>query len=587
MRTYIYHNLPRLAQLQALTRYTSCLTPTVLTRNRKTQYCLLEPVVAQRRLLFLSTAAANVSQDHIVRCPLPDLDIPTNVPFHQFIFDKCDAFKDNVAVEDFLTGKQYTYAQLKEKSIKVASGLHKLGYGKGDVLLLSSPNNVDVTVLMLACAANGMWFSSANPNFIARELAIQLNHSGAVVLVAASALTATAKEALTNTEFPNRVKDLFVFGEAPGFQPFQKLLDDDGSSFPDVEINPLEDVYLLPYSSGTTGLPKGVMLTHRNCLANCMQVITSIPVSPDDRCLGLLPLYHIFGMVVVQFSVLLGGARISYLPKFDPEIFLKCIQDRKITFAHLVPPLVVFLAKHPLVSNYDLTSLKQIVCGAAPLGIDISNEFLKRFSHGIKLNQGYGLTETGPVLNFDFTNTLGSVGPVVPNTEGKIVDVETKRTLGPEERGEYCVRGPQVMKGYFKNQKATDEMIEPDGWLHTGDIGYYNKDGICYIEERLKELIKYKGSQVAPAELEALLLGHPSIQDAAVIGVPDEAAGELPKAFIVKKPGSNVSEAEIIQFIEGRVTHTKRLRGGVQFIDEVPKNPSGKILRRVLRAKYL
>ncbi|CAG5134861.1 unnamed protein product, partial [Candidula unifasciata] len=548
MNISIYHKLPRLVQWQ---RCSPCLTSVVSLRSHKPQYCHHSATFAQgRHLCFSRVAASNVSQDNIVRSPLPNLDIPTNVPFHQFIFDKCDQFKNKLAVEDFLTGKQYTYAQLKEKSIRVASGLHRLGYGKGDILLSISPNTVDVTVLMLACAANGMWYSSANPTFTAGELAMQLNHCGAVILVAASGLTATATEALANTEFPNQVKDLFVFGEAPGFQPFQKLLDDDGSLFPEVKINPLEDVYILPYSSGTTGLPKGVMLTHYNCLADCMQIINSAPVTPEDRCLGLLPLYHIYGMIVVQFTVLLGGATISYLPKFEPEIFLRCLQERKITFAHLVPPIIVFLAKHPLVSKYDLTSLRKVICGAAPLGVEISNEFLQRFSNRVKLNQGYGLTETSPVVNIDFTSTLGSIGHLVSNTEGKIVDIETNRVLGPEEKGEYCVRGPQVMKGYYKNQKATDDMIEPDRWLHTGDIGYYNKDGIFYIEERLKELIKYKGSQVAPAELEAILLGHPNVQDAAVIGVPDQAAGELPKAFIVKKPGSSVTEEEIIKFIE-------------------------------------
>uniref|UniRef100_A0A0B7BDP1 AMP-dependent synthetase/ligase domain-containing protein n=1 Tax=Arion vulgaris TaxID=1028688 RepID=A0A0B7BDP1_9EUPU len=329
------------------------------------------------------------------------------------------------------------------------------------------------------------------------------------------------------------------------------------------------------------------MLTNYSCLANSMQIIASCNLTPEDNCLGLLPLYHIYGMIVVQFSVLLSGASILYLPKFEQETFLRCLQERKITMAHLVPPLIVFLTKHPLVSNYDITSLKKIFCGAAPLGADITTDFLQRFTHGVKLNQGFGMTELSPVSNVDFTCTAGSIGHLVANTKGKIVHLETNKVLPPGEEGEYCVKGPQVMKGYFNNQKATDEMIESDGWLHTGDIGYFNKDGLVYIHDRLKELIKYKGSQVAPAELEAILLGHPNIQDAAVLGVPDDAAGELPKAFVVKKLGSTLSEEEIIKFVEGRVSSTKRLRGGVQFVDEIPKNPSGKILRRVLRTKYL
>ncbi|XP_055881151.1 uncharacterized protein LOC106069292 [Biomphalaria glabrata] len=537
------------------------------------------------RSKWISTSSL-IGPDNVVRSHLPDINIPTNVTFHQFLFEKCDQYKNLVAVEDFLSGQTYTFAQLKEKAIKVASGLHRLGYRKGDVISVYSPNHVHYPVLMLACAATGVWFSAVNPSYKEDELRRQLLHSGSKAV-----FTTPSSASLVSTVVKCRdslVKDLFVFGSAEGFQgfrPFQYLLDDDGRMFPDVDINPVEDVFILPYSSGTTGLPKGVMLTHYNCMANCLQIASSLPTSPEDRVLGLLPLFHLFGMIVVQFSVLLGGSSVVYLPKFEPETFLKCLQDKQITLAHLVPPLVVFLAKHPLVSQYNLRSVQRIFCGAAPLGPELTAEFLKRLDHGLKINQGFGSTETiSPTL--DVTSTIGSVGYMVVNTLGKFVSTENK-TLPPGGVGEFCVKGPQVMKGYYKNKQATDEMIEPNGWIHTGDVGYVSESGLIYIQDRIKDIIKYKGFQVPPAELEALLLGHPDVQDVAVLGVPDLECGELPKAFVVKKPGSKVNEQELLKYVEDRVSHIKRLRAGVLFIDEIPKNPSGKILRKIIRNKYL
>ncbi|GFS23355.1 4-coumarate--CoA ligase [Elysia marginata] len=258
-----------------------------------------------------------------------------------------------------------------------------------------------------------------------------------------------------------------------------------------------------------------------------------------------------------------------------------------IRLAHLVPPLILFLAKHPIVSNYDLSFFKKILVGAAPLGQDLITEVLKRHPNLESIIQGYGLTETSPGLCISTSQTLGSVGPPLPNTLLTIVDPESQKVLGVGEHGEICVKGPQVMLGYYKNQEATDNMITSDGWMYTGDIGYFDEDGMVYVEDRLKELIKYKGTQVAPAELEALLLTHPDIQDAAVVGVPDQAAGELPRAFVVVKPGSDLTEEQVASFVEGKVASWKKLRGGVQFLKEIPKSPSGKILRRVIRADYL
>lgn len=252
-----------------------------------------------------------------------------------------------------------------------------------------------------------------------------------------------------------------------------------------------------------------------------------------------------------------------------------------------MPPLILFLAKHPVVSKFDLSELRQIFCGAAPLGKEVGLELEARFSHDIVVTQGFGMTETSPVGHIDTGKNSGAVGNAVCNTLCKIVDLDSGEAVGPYVEGELCIKGPQVMKGYLKNQEATDEMIKTDGWLHTGDIGYYDDNGIFFISDRLKELIKYKGSQIAPAELEALVLGHEAVQDVAIVGIPDERSGEVPCAFVVKKPNSSVSEQDLTSYVADHVSPMKQLRGGVKFVDEIPRNPSGKILRRLIKEKYL
>jgi len=559
-----------------------------LTLRRRVLMCRPCPSLQQQsRQLSLSYCRPTqklISADNIISSPTPEITVPDQA-FHHLLFDRCEQFKDNTALEEYLTGKSCTYKELKEMSINVASNLHQMGFRKGDIVLVFSTNCIDFTILFLACSMLGVWFSPANPTFTTGELSNQLRHGRASSVFVHSSLSDTMTAALaecTDVE----VKHKFSFGEVDGYKTFQSLLEENSSVLPDVAFNPAEDILALPYSSGTTGLPKGVMLTHRNCVANVLQTSNSVPVKETDVAIGLLPLYHIYGMIVVQFGVLDRGGCVVFLPKFEPVSFLSCVQDKKVTMAHLVPPLVLFLARHPVVSDYDLSSLRKVVCGAAPLSADTSEEFCKRHDYVNYFTQGYGLTETSPVTNIDLTQTFGCTGNFVCNTEGKIVDFETGRVLGMGEEGELYIRGPQIMKGYYKNQKATDEMISEDGWLATGDIGIFDEQGRIFIKDRLKELIKYKGSQVAPAELEAVVLTHPAVLDAAVIGMPDEEAGELPRAFVVKKAGVEVTEDEIVQFVDGLVAKAKRLRGGVQFISEVPKNPSGKILRRILRSKY-
>lgn len=349
-----------------------------------------------------------------------------------------------------------------------------------------------------------------------------------------------------------------------------------------VEVDPAEDIVVLPYSSGTTGLPKGVELTHRNLVANLTQNAAMSTVTDDDVILAVLPFFHIYGLQVLMNGVLFNGARAVTLPRFEMEQFLQTIQDHAVTRAALVPPIILGLAKHPLVDEYDLSSLIQVGSGAAPLSAEV--EKAATAHTGTEVVQGFGLTETSPVTHAPPPEGFrpGSIGVPVPNTEIRVVDPESGEDLGPGEQGELWVRGPQVMKGYLNNPEATRGAIDLDGWFRTGDIGMVDEDGHWHITDRLKELIKYKGFQVAPAELEALLLTHPAVVDAAVIGIGDKEAGEVPKGFVVLREGARATASELTGHVASHVAHFKQIRE-IEFVDEIPKSLSGKILRRVLR----
>jgi acyl-CoA synthetase (AMP-forming)/AMP-acid ligase II len=376
------------------------------------------------------------------------------------------------------------------------------------------------------------------------------------------------------------VREVFVFGEAPGATPFTTLLSGGGDP-PDVPLNPREDLVALPYSSGTTGLPKGVMLTHHNLVANLIQACSILKQDGHDVILGVLPFFHIYGMTVIMNLGLYQGVTIVTMPRFDLEQCLAICEKYQVTFANVVPPIVLALAKHPLVDKFDLSRLRIVFSGAAPLGETLAQAASTRLK--CLVVQGYGLTETSPVSHGKrlsaATEKLASIGPPAPGTECKVVDTVTGMELAPMQQGEICIRGPQVMKGYLNQPDATRAMIDADGWLHSGDIGYADDDGDFFIVDRLKELIKFKGLQIAPAELEATLLAHPSVADAAVIPVPDESAGEVPKGFVVLK--GDATPDQIMAFVAERVAPYKKLRA-LQVVDQIPKSPSGKILRRVL-----
>lgn len=532
----------------------------------------------------IGTAAGSPATKGIVRSTYPHMDIP-EISFATLMLSKYEKHKHLVAVENGITGETYTYDQVIMKTLKTASALTKSGYKAGDTIAIFLPNCPEYLIVILAASALGISVTTVNSNYTSMELARQLVDSKSSAIVTTPDLAPLVKESLASSS-EITIKDIIVVGNHHGCRPLSTLMEDDGSAFKELApCNSREDTLVLPYSSGTTGMPKGVMLTNHNVVSNILQ-IDIFTIGPDQRLLGILPFYHIYGMVVVLFNGTMNGARIVTLPKFTPEEFLSTLQNKKIEKAHLVPPIILFLAKHSMINDYDLSSLRQIMSGAAPLGKDLSVECAQRLGTD-DIIQGYGLTETSPVVHLDLPPVkYSSVGTLIPNTDAKIIDPETNKILGPMESGELCVRGPQVMKGYLNRPEATAEMLHGE-WLHTGDIAHYDEEGYFFITERLKELIKYKGFQVPPAELEAVILTHADVQDCAVLGVPDEAAGELPRAYVVLKNDRNVKEEDIAKYTESKVAPHKKLRGGVEFVSEIPKSAAGKILRRVLKDNYL
>ncbi|HEX8459697.1 MAG TPA: AMP-binding protein [Pyrinomonadaceae bacterium] len=524
----------------------------------------------------------------IFRSPYPDIEIP-DVPLTQFVLARARMRGDKPALIDAVTGRAITYRQLDEAVRRVAARLAARGLAKGDVFAIYSPNTLEYAIAFHGVSLAGGTVTTLNPLYTAAEAAHQLEDARAKYLLTTPALFDRAREAAAHAH----VKEIFVFGACAGATPFAALYaDEEGSAWaatceslqaPPVEIDPREDVVALPYSSGTTGLPKGVMLTHRNLIANVLQVQACELVAESDTLVCVLPLFHIYGMVVIMNVGLYAGATIVFMPRFELEIFLRVLQDYGVTLAHVVPPIMLALAQHASVDNYDLSKLKTLFSGAAPLSEQLARACAERL--GTRIRQGYGMTETSPATHltpaeFDWSK-CGSVGHCVANTECKIVDVETGEAVGYGEEGEICMRGPQMMKGYLNRPEATAATIDRDGWLHTGDIGYCDESGHFFIVDRLKELIKYKGMQVAPAELEALLLAHPSVADAAVVPVADEEAGELPKAFVVRKAGGEATAEELMCYVAGRVAPHKKIRR-LEFIEQIPKSASGKILRRLL-----
>ena len=511
----------------------------------------------------------------IFRGPYPDIPIP-EISLPALILDRAEELGDKTALIDGSTGTAFTFTQFRDAVLKVAAGLARNGFKKGDVLALVCPNCPEYGIMFMASAYLGGINTPLNPTYTAEEIGSQIADSKAAFLFTHPQLIEKVPAELRASQ----MRSTFVLGALEGTTPFADLLDENPTVAP-ASINPNKDVIALPYSSGTTGVSKGVMLTHRNLVANLRQVEVAGIFTESDTIIGVLPFFHIYGMVVVLSTSLYLGSTLVTLPRFDIESFLSAMEEHSITYANLVPPLVLAMARNPAVDAARLSKLRTIMCGAAPLSMETAQAFAEKME--CRVTQGYGMTEASPVTHVvPITETsipLDSVGPCVPNTECKIVALDDGRELGPEETGELWVRGPQIMKGYLNQPEQTAQMIDGDGWMRTGDIGYADKDGNFFIVDRVKELIKYKGFQVAPAELEALLLTHPAIADAAVIPSPDDEAGEVPKAYLVTR--QDADEEAIMSWVAERVAPHKKIRR-VEFTDKIPKSASGKILRRIL-----
>lgn len=547
-----------------------------------------------------AAAAVAAPEETVFRSKLPDIDIPTHLPLHDYCFSRAAEAAGAPCLIAAATGRTYTYAETRLLCRKAAACLHGLGVAQGDRVMVLLQNSVEFVLAFFGASFLGAVTTAANPFCTPQEIHKQFSASGAKVVVTHSAYVAK----LRHDAFPrigvdgNALTVLTIDGDAAdtpeGCLAFWELLTSgDGDALPEVSISP-DDPVALPFSSGTTGLPKGVVLTHGGQVTNVAQQVDganpNLYMREGDVALCVLPLFHIFSLNSVLLCAMRAGAAVMLMPKFEMGAMLEGIQRWRVTVAAVVPPLVLALAKNPALEKYDLSSIRIVLSGAAPLGKDLVDALRARVPQAV-FGQGYGMTEAGPVLSMcpafakePAPAKPGSCGTVVRNAELKVVDPDTGLSLGRNLPGEICIRGPQIMKGYLNDPEATARTIDVHGWLHTGDIGYVDDDDEVFIVDRVKELIKFKGFQVPPAELEALLVAHPSIADAAVVPQKDEAAGEVPVAFVVRAADADIAEDAIKDFISKQVVFYKRLHK-VYFTPSIPKSASGKILRRELRAK--
>jgi acyl-CoA synthetase (AMP-forming)/AMP-acid ligase II len=488
----------------------------------------------------------------IYRSPEPDIEIP-DVTLTEHVLGGMAERGDHAAFIETGTGEVTTFAEFTARVDDVAAHLQSTGIGKGDVVGLVGPNSAEWGIAYHGILRAGAVVTPMNPLLTPEEIGKQVENSGAKLVI---------------DDPPG-----FVGEVPPGGTPEA------------VEVDPA-DLAVLPYSSGTTGLMKGVMLTHRNLVANIEQAWNSMPLGREDTLVGLLPYFHIYGQTVVLNMGLAKGATIVNMPRFDLDQLLELVERHGVTWLHVAPPVILALATAPQVEGRDFSKLKLVISGAAPLDADLAGRAEERI--GAPIRQGYGMTELSPVSHKSRLARVGetppgSVGALIPNTEARLVDPETGEDVAEGEEGEIWVRGPQVMSGYLNNDEATAETLLEDGWLRTGDIGRVDENGFFYVLDRLKELIKYKGYQVPPAELEAVLVSHPKVKDAGVIGVRNDEGEEVPKACVVVDDGPDAEE--LIAYVADRVAPYKRIRD-VEFVDEVPKSASGKILRRLLKEQH-
>ncbi|XP_051117539.1 4-coumarate--CoA ligase-like 1 [Andrographis paniculata] len=540
----------------------------------------------------MGTETQTIAQKEIIfRSKYPPVNVPDDVTLPEFILSDVQRYFDKVAFVDAVTGKSYTYREVNRDVHRFSKALRSLGLRKGRVVVVLLPNVAEYATIALGIMAAGGIFSGANPNGHSSEIKKQVE-------------AADAKLIITDALTYHKVKDLglpvIIQGEdhVEGTINWNELLEaaERATTGAVEEKVQQTDICALPFSSGTTGLSKGVMLTHRNLVANLCSSLFSVgpELIGQVTILGLIPFFHIYGLTGICCATIRNKGKVVVMHRYDLRLFLDALITHEVTFAPIVPPIILGLVKNPIVDEFDLSKLKlrSVMTAAAPLAPEILNEFEKKFP-GVQVQEAYGMTEHSCITLTHGDPSKGhgiakknSVGFILPNLEVKFIDPETGSTLPANTPGEICVRSQCVMKGYYKNEYETSLTIDDDGWLHTGDIGYIDDDGDMFLVDRIKELIKYKGFQVAPAELEAILLTHPSIEDAAVVGLPDKEAGEIPAASVVMNEKAKEKEEDIMKYVANNVASYKKIRV-LQFVEAIPKSPSGKIMRRLIKENML
>lgn len=545
---------------------------------------------------------------NVVKSPFPDFVIP-NVLFSDFFWSKNKKWSELTAVVCGITGREIKYSQLRRLCRRMATSLLKEGLKPGEVVAMVLPNTPEFPSVVLGIIEAGLVVTTINPAYTAEEIAYQLKDSSSVAIVTIPEKLDAVLEAkkILKEEGVNTADRLRIIctpdvtgkdhNLPEGIGYYSDLVSDavDESALPSLQnrSRTQDDTVFIPYSSGTTGKPKGVCLTHRNLIASVLNI--SIAGEVQEASNGfqevvpcILPAFHIYGFAVIMANFLHAGGKVIMLPKFEENSFLSVLQKYEPTILYVAPPLVMYIGQSPKVTKDHLKSVRTIVSGAAPCADTDILKCVEKSPATVDYIQGYGLTETAPavLLMSSKKKKYSSVGQPVPCTLVKVSDLQTGQALGPNDEGEICVKGPQVMKGYLNNEKATAEVIDNDGWFHTGDIGYFDEEKDFYITDRLKELIKVKGFQVAPAELEGILRSHSDVEDAGVIGVPDPRKGEVPVAFIKLKKGAAASEEKLKEFLAPKVAKYKYIESFV-FVDSIPKSASGKILRKDLKTSYL
>ncbi|MCO5573091.1 hypothetical protein L7F22_026856 [Adiantum nelumboides] len=531
---------------------------------------------------FCAESGVYYSKREFVKLPHdPDLSLPALI-FNRPLFDP-----SALAFIDASTGQTLTYGHLRSQVQAASAGLISFGVRPGNVVLLLSPNSIAFPVILLAVMSVGAIVTTTNPLNHPSEIAKQVADSGALFFASVPSLLhklSSFKRPLVLLPEPeSSLKPLD--SDFPRCTTLSQLLSMCPDVFPAYK-GQQEDTAALLYSSGTTGTSKGVIITHRNFIAQVYLVLHGDDGMPwtSRIYMCLLPMYHVYGMGFFASGLLVRGSTVVVQRKFDIAETLEAIEKHRVTHMPVVPPIVLMLTQTALVNKFSLSSLVEVGSGAAPLSKEVMDAFRIRFPN-ISLRQGYGLTESTSVGAYTATKEesmhYGSVGRIAGNSEVKIVSIDSRKPLPPTKKGEIWIRGPCIMKGYFGKPGETAATIDKESWLHTGDLGYIDEQGYLFVVDRLKELIKYKGFQVAPAELEAVLLTNSKILDAAVIGYPDKEAGQIPMAFIVMDPQSSLTEADILEFVAKQVAPYKKIRK-VAFVESIPKLASGKILRRQL-----